>query len=127
MNSVRKPYIRPVTASWWQKNGFYRFYMLREGTSLGAIWFSLLLLYGLYCLGSGPTAWAGFTSLLSSPLMLLANSLALLAALLHTWTWFGLAPKALHLPARGRQAAVLVLWGVTLAASVATFAVFLAR
>lgn len=123
MNSARKPYIRPVTASWWRKNGFYRFYMLREATSLGAIWFSLLLLYGLYCLNSGPAAWNAFTGLLARPLMLLVNGIALLAALLHSKTWFELAPKAVRLSARGERAAILSLWAVTLAASVAVVAV----
>ena len=124
MNSARKPYIRPVTASWWRKNGFYRFYMIREATSLGAVWFSLLLLYGLHCLNNGPAAWYAFTALLAHPLMLFANVIVMLTTLLHTKTWFELAPKAVRLSARGERAAIRALWGITLAASAAILAVF---
>lgn len=32
MTTKRKPYVRPMTSTWWKKLPFYRFYMLREGT-----------------------------------------------------------------------------------------------
>ena len=34
MTTKRKPYVRPMTSTWWKKLPFYRFYMLREGTEL---------------------------------------------------------------------------------------------
>ena len=33
MTTKRKPYVRPMTSTWWKKLPFYRFYMLREGTA----------------------------------------------------------------------------------------------
>lgn len=68
--------------------------MLREGTALAAIWFSLLLLAGLYRLGDGAESWVSFVSFLSNPLIMVVNLIALGSALLHTKTWFDLAPKA---------------------------------
>ncbi|QKJ88837.1 fumarate reductase subunit C [Paramixta manurensis] len=94
MISKRNAYVRPVSATWWKKLGFYRFYMLREGTAIPALWFSLELIFGLYALKHGAENWATFVAFLQNPLMIILNIVALLAALLHTKTWFELAPKA---------------------------------
>ncbi|WP_380182992.1 fumarate reductase subunit FrdC [Kalamiella sp. sgz302252] len=94
MSSKRNPYHRPVTADWWQKSAFYRFYMLREGTALPALWFSLEMIFGLFALKRGAESWAGFVDFLQHPVVLLLNMMVLAAALLHSKTWFDLAPKA---------------------------------
>jgi len=94
MSSKRKAYHRPVTADWWRKVGFYRFYMLREGTALPALWFSIEMIFGLYALKRGAESWAAFMDFLQHPVVLLLNMIALAAALLHSKTWFELAPKA---------------------------------
>ncbi|MDN4629328.1 fumarate reductase subunit FrdC [Erwinia sp. PsM31] len=94
MSSKRNAYHRPVTADWWRKTGFYRFYMLREGTALPALLFSVELIFGLYALKHGTESWAAFVNFLQHPMLLLLNLIALAAALLHSKTWFELAPKA---------------------------------
>lgn len=94
MNSKRNAYHRPVTADWWRKSGFYRFYMLREGTALPAVWFSTEMIFGLYALKRGAESWAVFIDFLQHPIVLVLNMLALAAALLHSKTWFELAPRA---------------------------------
>ena len=45
--SKRKKYVRPMTATWWQKLDFYKAYMLREATSI----FAVMVLYciALWC------------------------------------------------------------------------------
>lgn len=58
MTTKRKPYVRPMTSTWWKKLPFYRFYMLREGTAVPAVWFSIELIFGLFALKNGPEAWA---------------------------------------------------------------------
>lgn len=50
MTTKRKPYVRPMTSTWWKKLPFYRFYMLREGTAVPAVWFSIELIFGLFAL-----------------------------------------------------------------------------
>ena len=45
MTTKRKPYVRPMTSTWWKKLPFYRFYMLREGTAVPAVWFSIELIF----------------------------------------------------------------------------------
>ncbi|QQN34422.1 fumarate reductase subunit FrdC [Rahnella aceris] len=116
--SKRKPYVREMKASWWKNLPFYRFYMLREGTAVPAVWFSLLLLAGVCSLRNGPESWAGFVNFLQNPVVLLINLIALLAALLHTKTWFELAPKASILVVKGKkmgpEPVIAGFWGVTI-------------
>lgn len=59
MTTKRKPYVRPMTSTWWKKLPFYRFYMLREGTAVPAVWFSIELIIGLFALKHGAeSGWA---------------------------------------------------------------------
>lgn len=53
MTTKRKPYVRPMMSTWWKKLPFYRFYMLREGTAVPAVWFSIELIFGLFALKNG--------------------------------------------------------------------------
>ena len=120
--SKRKPYVREMKASWWKSLPFYRFYMLREGTAVPAVWFSLLLLAGVFSLRNGPESWAGFVHFLQNPVVMLINLIALLAALLHTKTWFELAPKAANIIVKdekmGPEPIIKSLWAVTVVATI---------
>lgn len=122
MTTKRKPYVRPMTATWWKKLPFYRFYMLREGTAIPAVWFSIVLIYGIFALKHGPESWAGFVGFLQNPIVALLNLIALAAALLHTKTWFELAPKAANIIIKnekmGPGPVIKGLWGVTIVATV---------
>lgn len=55
------------------------------------------MLYGVFTLKAGAECWAGFVGFLQNPLVLLINIIALLAATLHTKTWFDLAPKTANI------------------------------
>ena len=92
--AARRPYVRPMQG-WWRRNPFYRFYMLREATSVFLALYALLLLYGLYALTVGEAAYEAWLTSLRHPLYLLFHALALAAALLHAFTWFNVAPKAM--------------------------------
>ncbi len=91
VKSYRKPYVRPVKATWWTDRGFYIAYMIRESTSVMAVFAALELLY----LSLVPTqTCVGF---LSNPLVILLNLIALAAVIFHTYTWFNLMPKAVRM------------------------------
>ena len=96
MTTKRKPYVRPMTSTWWKKLPFYRFYMLREGTAVPAVWFSIELIF--------------------------INLITLAAALLHTKTWFELAPKAANIIVKdekmGPEPIIKSLWAVTVVATI---------
>ena len=98
MTTKRKPYVRPMTSTWWKKLPFYRFYMVREGTAV-------------------PTVWAGYIGFLQNPVVVILNLITLAAALLHTKTWFELAPKAANVIIKGEkmgpEPVIKGLWVVT--------------
>lgn len=124
MTTKRKPYVRTMTPTWWQKLGFYRFYMLREGTSVPTVWFSIVLIYGLFALKNGPESWALFVSFLQNPIVVILNLVTLAAALLHTKTWFELAPKAANIIVKGeKMGPEPVIKGLWAAAAVVTVVV----
>ncbi|WP_409311215.1 fumarate reductase subunit FrdC [Pectobacterium sp. B1J-3] len=129
MTTKRKAYVRDMSPTWWKKLGFYRFYMLREGTALPAVWFSIVLMCGVFSLKNGPEGWANFVGFLQNPLVLLINIIALLAAVLHTKTWFELAPKASIVIIKdekmGPEPIIKGLWAVTIVATVAVLAIAL--
>ena len=122
MTTKRKPYVRPMTSTWWKKLPFYRFYMLREGTAVPAVWFSIELIFGLFALKNGPEVWAGFVDFLQNPVIVIINLITLAAALLHTKTWFELAPKAANIIVKGEKMGpepiIKGLWVVTAVVSV---------
>ncbi|AMX07070.1 fumarate reductase subunit C [Enterobacter asburiae] len=101
---------------------FYRFYMLREGTAVPAVWFSLELMYGVFALKHGPEAWASFVGFLQNPIVVVLNLIVLAAALLHTKTWFELAPKAANIIVKdekmGPEPVIKGLWAVTILVTV---------
>ncbi|HCP3041146.1 TPA: fumarate reductase subunit FrdC [Escherichia coli] len=122
MTTKRKPYVRLMTSTWWKKLPFYRFYMLREGTAVPAVWFSIELIFGLFALKNGPEAWAGFVDFLQNPVIVIINLITLAAALLHTKTWFELAPKAANIIVKdekmGPEPIIKSLWAVTVVATI---------
>lgn len=59
MTTKRKPYVRPMTST-VEKIAVLSLYMLREGTAVPAVWFSIELIFGLFALKNGPESWAGF-------------------------------------------------------------------
>ena len=122
MTTKRKPYVRPTMSTWWKKLPFYRFYMLREGTAVPAVWFSIELIFGLFALKNGPEAWAGFVDFLQNPVIVIINLITLAAALLHTKTWFELAPKAANIIVKdekmGPEPIIKSLWAVTVVATI---------
>ena len=122
MTTKRKPYVRSMTSTWWKKLPFYRFYMLREGTAVPAVWFSIELIFGLFALKNGPEAWAGFVDFLQNPVIVIINLITLAAALLHTKTWFELAPKAANIIVKdekmGPEPIIKSLWAATVVATI---------
>ena len=117
MTTKRKPYVRPMPSTWWKSLPFYRFYMLREGTAVPTVWFSIILIYGLFALKHGPESWTGFVGFLQNPIVVVLNLITLAAALLHTKTWFELAPKAANIIIKNEklkpEPIIKGLWAVT--------------
>lgn len=89
----RKPYTPQVPLGWWLEKPLYIAYMLRELTSFFVATYAATLIIGLWRLSMGPEAWTGFVSVLTSPVMVAYQVIALAFAVYHTVTWFSLTPR----------------------------------
>ncbi|GLO59700.1 fumarate reductase subunit C [Vibrio sp. MACH09] len=119
--SNRKPYVRTMNATWWQKSSFYRFYMLREATVLPLILFTLFLTFGLGSLVKGPESWQAWLSFMSNPVVVAINIVALAGSLFHAHTFFGMMPQVMPIRIKGKlldkKVIVLSQWAAVAAIS----------
>lgn len=76
----------------------------------------------MFALKGSADNWANFVGFLQNLLVLLINVVALLAAIMHTKTWFDLAPKAANIVINSERMwpmpILIGLWAVTLVVSV---------
>ncbi|MDC0610104.1 fumarate reductase subunit FrdC [Vibrio sp.] len=114
--SHRKPYVREVKRTWWKSNPFYRFYMVREGTVLPLILFTLFLTFGLGALVKGPEAWESWLAFMANPVVIAINIVALLGALFHAHTFFGMMPQVMPIRVKGKLLSKKVVVGAQWAA-----------
>ncbi|MDY6215475.1 fumarate reductase subunit FrdC [Actinobacillus porcinus] len=94
LTSKRKKYVREITPTWWKSWDFYKFYMLREATALPTVWFCLVLLKGVFTLGSN-TFETGFVEFLQNPVVVILNLISLAALLLHAFTLFNMTGEVM--------------------------------
>jgi len=123
--SYRNPHCAKMDTKWWRKITHYTFYIMRESTAFFMIWVSIVLMYGVVCAHTndvGQDEFYRFIFFLQHPIVVVINVLALLAALLHTVTWFNLAPKATNVVIAAKKPPsfmfVASLWIITLAVSI---------
>lgn len=112
--SKRKKYVREITPTWWKSWDFYKFYMLREATALPTVWFSIVLLYGIVCLGNSDAFISKFIPFLQNPLVIILNIIALAGMLLHSATLFNMTGEVMAgstgLPAKTIRLALRTLF-----------------
>jgi fumarate reductase subunit C len=121
----RKPYVRPISNTWWLEKPEFRLYMLRELTSVFVGGYAVVMLVGLKRLGEGQAAYEAFLAALTSPLAIAFQVLALLFAVLHSATFFFAAPAALPLQIGEEKVSPGVVAGAHFAAwAVVSLAVF---
>ncbi|MDH2927394.1 fumarate reductase subunit FrdC [Lonepinella koalarum] len=93
--SKRNKYHREMTATWWKKWNFYQFYMLREATAFSAVWFCLVLLYGIISLGSENGFVENFIPFLQNPIVIILNLISVAASILHSVTFFHMSGEVM--------------------------------
>ena len=99
----RKPYIREMSkTNWFFSQPRYMRYMAREVTCIFILAYTILLIFALKNLADGPEAYAGFLEALNSPLGILFNLAALVAAVYHSTSWFNVTPQAMPMQ-RGEE------------------------
>ena len=85
----------PIPVFWWVRKWVYIKFISRELTSIAVVAFAIVLLFHVRALIQGPEAYSELTELLSTPVSVILHSIALIAVLYHSITWFSLTPKAL--------------------------------
>jgi fumarate reductase subunit C len=88
-------YRRRMSVWWWLQNPAYTGFVLREITCVFVAFFALAYLCELRAIAKGPEAYAQFLACLNTAPFLILNAVAFLFVLLHSITWFNLAPKAM--------------------------------
>lgn len=96
-------YRKHVSTYWWLVSWRYLKFILRELSSVAVAWFVVMTLLQLLALLNGPEAYARFTHRLQSPLLIALNVMAFCFLLLHTITWFNLAPRAMPVRVGGKR------------------------
>ncbi|MGV0812190.1 fumarate reductase subunit C [Mycolicibacterium boenickei] len=94
-------YRQPVPLLWWAKRGSYLRYMLREASCVFVAWSVVYLLVGVGAIGTGRDDW--FRDFSTHPVVIALNLVTLAFLLLHTVTWFSLAPRAMVVHLGGRR------------------------
>jgi fumarate reductase subunit C len=92
-----------VSTYWWLWRWGYLKFILRELSSVFVASFVVLTLLQLYALKQGPEAYAAFQEWLKTPWVLALNAVSLFFVVLHTITWFNLAPRAMVVRMRGKR------------------------
>ena len=96
-------YRKPVSTYWWLGQWSSLKFILREITSVFVAFFVVMTLLQIHALGQGPQAYANFQDWLRSPLLLVLHGISFFFVLLHTITWFNLAPRAMAVRIRGKR------------------------
>lgn len=124
-------YRPPISTYWWLGKSAYVKFILRELSSVAVAWTVALLLVQIRAISRGGDAYARFLHRMSSPWMVALNVIAFAFLLLHSITWFNLAPKAMAVRIRGMRVPGLVISGpqyvAWIAISAIIFAVVLTR
>jgi len=104
-------YRPPISTYWWLGRSAYVKFILRELSSVAVAWTVALLLMQIWALSSGADAYARFTEGMASPPMIAINLVAFAFLMLHSITWFNLAPKAMVVRVRGIRVPGLLISG----------------
>jgi len=124
-------YRPPISTYWWLGKSAYVKFILRELSSVAVAWTVALLLVQIRAISSGGDAYMRFLHRMSQPWMILINAIAFAFLLLHSITWFNLAPKAMAVRVRGIRVPGLLISGpqymAWIAISAIIFAIVLSR
>jgi fumarate reductase subunit C len=94
---------RRMSTYWWLERRSYLLFILRELSSVFVAWAVVLILMIVMALGDGAEAYRQLLARLSGPGWLALHALTLAFLVLHSVTWFMLAPHAIVVRARGRR------------------------
>ena len=104
-------YRPPVSTYWWLGKWAYVKFILRELSSVAVAWTVAIILFQIRALVRGPESYTRFEDRMSSPWMIAVNIIAFAFLLMHSITWFNLAPKAMVVRIRGKRLPAMLISG----------------
>ena len=96
-------YQRPVHLFWWLERRSYVLFVLRELSSVFIAWFVVFLLMLVNAVSDGEASYQKFLDWSGQWWVIAINVVAMLFVLLHSVTWFALAPRAMVIKVRGKR------------------------
>ncbi len=102
---------RRMSTYWWLERRAYRFFILRELSSIFVAWFVVYLLLLVRAVSQGDSGYQQFLGWSRSPIVLLLNVVSLLFVVFHAVTWFNLTPQAMVVRVRGRRVPGVLIAG----------------
>jgi len=108
------PYPRQRSNTWFLKRWPYRIFMLRELSAVFLAGYTVLLILLVAKVHDGGDAFKDYADTLQSPALIVFNVIALLFALLHTFTWFQAVPSALPVRIGEEKVPAVLLIGRTM-------------
>jgi fumarate reductase subunit C len=100
-----------ITTYWWLGRWPYVKFILRELSSVAVAWTVAFTLLQLRYLSLGESSYATFSRRASSPIIIALNLTAFAFLLLHSITWFNLAPKAMAVRMGGKRLPAILISG----------------
>ncbi len=88
-----RSYQPTISPTWWLKKRSYFMFMMRELSSVFIAAFVLLFMYELFLVSKGQETFTLFQESLRRPAFLLFYVIALIFAVYHTITWFGVLSR----------------------------------
>ena len=88
-------YKEKMPRNWFGETPFFQLYFVREGSSVLMALYCLNLFIGLNALNGGEASWNEWLDWQSTSGMILFSAVSLAGTLVHTITWFGMAPRAM--------------------------------
>jgi len=109
-------YVKRVPIFWWVRKWNYTKFILRELSSVSVAAYAVILILLVRVVGAGPAEYQEFLEVFQSPVSIGLNIVALAFVLLHSVTWFNLAPKALVIRVRSKVVPPMFIVGMNYAA-----------
>lgn len=88
-------YTKRLPIFWWVQKWNYARFILRELSSVSVAAYAIVLILLVRAVGAGPEEYRAFMHVFQSPVSIGLNVVAFAFAMLHSVTWFNLAPKAM--------------------------------
>ncbi len=105
-----------VSPYWWLHRSTYVAFILREVSAIFVAWFIVYLLMLLHAVSQGAESYQQFLNWSGGVGILILNIVTLIFVLIHTVTWFNLAPQAMAVRLRGKRVPDVLISGSNYAA-----------